>query len=180
MLPKKIVKAAVVGFALIGWNAACHAIDSASFEFATGNKTQMVRAGLQQNWDRQWLQSNGTHVGGYWDYTLAYWRGNRYRNTDSTQNIADVGITPVFRFQRDDKMGFYAEAGTGAHLLSANYDNNGRRLSTLLEFGTHLGVGYVFSNKLDIALKVQHFSNGGIKQPNNGVNFAVLRVAHTF
>jgi hypothetical protein len=38
----------------------------------------------------------------------------------------------------------------------------------------------VFSNGLDVGLKLQHFSNGGIKKPNSGANFAVLRVAYPF
>jgi len=98
----------------------------------------------------------------------------------ATQNIGDIGITPVLRWQSDDKHGLYAEAGIGAHLLSEVYNNNGRAFSTSFQFGDHIGVGYVFNNKLDIALKVQHFSNGGIKHPNSGVNFAVLKAGYPF
>lgn len=158
-----------------------YAVDSASFEVATGNKTQMVRIGTQWNWADKWWQSNNSHIGGYWDLTLAQWRGTRYQNRpDTTQNITDIGITPIFRFQRDNKTGPYAEAGIGAHLLSHTYDNNGRALSTAFQFGDHIGIGYVFFNKLDLGLKIQHFSNGGIKHPNNGVNFAVLSAKMAF
>lgn len=156
-------------------------IDSASVEFATGNKTKMVRLGLQSDWDNKWLVSGGTHVSGYWDLTLAQWRGNRYANISGAhQDITDIGFTPVFRFEREDKKGFYAEAGIGIHLLSQNYNNNGRRLSTHFQFGDHIGLGYVFANKFDVGLKFQHFSNGSIKKPNNGVNFAVLSVRRGF
>ena len=154
--------------------------DSTSLEFATGNKTQILRVGAQWKWDRKWWQSNGTHLGGYWDATLAQWRGTRYQNTDATQNITDIGLTPVFRFQSDTLKGWYGEAGIGAHLLSKLYDNNGRRLSTAFEFGDHIGIGYVFANSLDLGVKYQHFSNGGIKEPNNGVNFTVVRASYSF
>jgi lipid A 3-O-deacylase len=161
--------------------ASSQAVDSASLEFGTGNHTQLLRAGLQWKWANKWWQSNGTHIGGYWDATLMQWRGNRYQNVpDSTQNITGLGITPVFRFQNDSLKGAYAEAAVGAHMLSDLYDNNGRKLSTRFEFGDHLAVGYVFSNKLDLGLKIQHFSNGGIKHPNNGVNFAVIRASYSF
>lgn len=174
-LKQSIIKALFASIAAIGIQASSYAVDSASFEAATGNKTQMVRFGAQWKWANKWLQSNDTHVGGYWDLTLAQWRGTQYQNRpDTTQNITDIGITPVFRFQRDSKTGFYAEAAVGAHLLSEVYDNNGRTFSTAFQFGDHIGIGYVFSNKLDLSLKMQHFSNGAIKKPNPGVNFAVL------
>jgi lipid A 3-O-deacylase len=35
-------------------------------------------------------------------------------------------------------------------------------------------------NNLDLGLKLQHFSNGGIKDPNDGVNFAVVRISYPF
>lgn len=158
-----------------------HAVDSASIEFGTGNETKLVRLGVQWKWNSRWWQSNGTHIGGYWDLTIAQWRGDHYRGVSGReQNITAVGITPVFRFQNDDLKGFYAEAGIGAHLLSELYNNNGRRLSTAFQFGDHLGAGYVFENNLDIGLKIQHFSNASIKKPNNGVNFAILRIMYPF
>ena len=169
----------VAGFMTVFVHAGAYAVDAVSFDFATGNKTQKAEFGLQWDWQRQWLQSNGTHVDGYWDLSLAQWRGTRYQSIpDATQNITDIGITPMFRFQRDSRTGLYAEGGIGAHLLSAHYDNNGRRLSTALQFGTHLGVGYAFSNKLDVGLQIEHVSNGGIKHPNDGVNFAGVRVRY--
>jgi len=63
-------------------------------------------------------------------------------------------------------------------LLSELYDNNDRKLSTAFQFGDHVGIGYVFQNNLDLGLKVQHFSNGSIKQPNQGINFGVVRVSY--
>jgi len=158
-----------------------HAVDSASFDIGTGNKTQIFRLGAQWKWERRWWQSNGTHIGGYWDLSLTQWRGNKFQDIDGqTQNLTDIGITPVFRFQRDTLKGPYLEGGIGAHYLTKHYDNNGRKLSTNFQFGDHLGIGYVFNNNLDIALKVQHYSNGGIRQPNSGVNFAVISVRYPF
>jgi lipid A 3-O-deacylase len=178
---KAAVKAVVAGCTLAAPYTVSHAVDSASFEFATGNKTQMARLGAQWKWARHWEYANGVKIGGYWDLTLAQWRGKRYRNIEGqTQDISSVGITPVFRFQHDTLKGFYAEAGIGIHYLSGLYNNNGNELSTRFQFGDHLGIGYVFQNDLDLALKIQHFSNGGIRNPNSGVNFAVLRVSYPF
>lgn len=159
----------------------CFAVDSASLEFGTGDKTKMVRLGVQWKWDKQWWRSNGMHIGGYWDLTFSQWHGNQFRNVPgNTQNLSTIGITPVFRLQSDTLKGFYAEAGIGAHLLSELYDNNDQQLSTKFQFGDHIGVGYIFQNNADISLKIQHFSNGSIKKPNDGVNFAIVRVSYPF
>lgn len=156
------------------------AADAASFEFGTGNKSQLMRLGLQWNWEQQWFKSNGTHLGAYWDATMSVFHEGRYQNKAAIKNIGDVGITPVFRFQRDDKKGAYAEAGIGAHYMSSIYDNNHRTFSTNFQFGDHIGVGYVFAGGWDVGLKIQHFSNGAIKHPNPGANFVVLETAHSF
>lgn len=157
-----------------------HAVDSGSVEFGTGNRTQMIRVGLQSDWSDQWWAGNGSHLGGYWNYDLAQWRGNRYQNIpDQTQNITDIGITPVFRYQMDGRVGPFFEAAIGAHILSDLYDNNGRKLSTRFEFGDHLAVGYQAADWAG-TLKIQHFSNGGIKHPNYGVNWVVLGVSKRF
>lgn len=170
-----------VGCVVAGWHASSFAVDAASLEFATGNRSTITRIGAQSDWNKNWFQSNGTSLSGYWDLTVAQIEQNRYRNIVGNQHdIYDLGLTPVFRFQSDSKRGAYAEAGIGAHVFSELYDNNSRRFSTAFEFGDHLGVGYIFSNKLEIGLKLQHFSNGGIKHPNSGANFAVLKAAYHF
>lgn len=175
------VRVITVTVVLLGNPPLVHAADSMSIEFASGNETQMARLGVQWKWDRQWWQSKGTNLGGYWDLTVARWHGTRFQNMlDSVQNITSIGITPVFRYQNDSLKGFYAEGGIGMHYLSEHYNNNGRQLSTNFQFGDHLGIGYVFQNGIELGLKVQHFSNGGIKEPNSGVNFAVARLSYPF
>jgi hypothetical protein len=155
-------------------------LDSASLELGAGSQVQMLRFGVQKDWNVNWLASNGRHLGGYWDGNIAYWRGTDFKSTNRNQNLAVIGITPVFRYQNDNKLGWYGEAGIGASLFSELYDNSGNRLSTAYEFADHIGVGYVLDNKWDISARIQHYSNGGIKHPNSGVNWAVLRVARPF
>lgn len=161
--------------------ATAASIDGASFEAGSGSKVDMVRFGVQSNWERRWFQSNGTHLAAYWDATLQQWRGTQYRgNPGQRQHITSIGITPVFRLRADDGKGWYVEGGIGAHLMSEVYNNASNELSTAFQFGDHIGAGYVFNNGWEAALKLQHFSNGGIKRPNDGVNFVVLKVARSF
>jgi hypothetical protein len=173
-------KSAAAVAVLMAFQASSYAVDSGSLEVGTGNKTSVVRAAVQWDWQNKWWESNGTHIGGYWDLSAAQWHGTRYNNTDSTKNIYDFGITPVFRFQRDSKKGPYVEGGVGLHLASQIYNNNGKHFSTAFQFGDHVGTGYVFANGLDLGIRLQHLSNGGIKEPNGGVNYALVRVAYPF
>jgi lipid A 3-O-deacylase len=157
------------------------AIDGASLEVGDGVDVSMVRVGIQSNWEKRWFESNGTHVSGYWDATLARWRGNAYRGVAGWhQNITVIGITPMFRLQANDRKGWYLDGGIGFHLLSELYDNDYRQLSTRFEFGDQIGVGYVFNNGWEGSLSVSHFSNGGIKKPNAGINFLLLRAKKSF
>jgi len=171
----------VVANAFLSSLLACAGLDSTSLELAQGNKTQQIRVGAQSHWKQEWVLSGGSHVTGYWDFTLGYWNNYRYLNIlDNTQHLVDVGVAPIFRLQGGSTQGLYGEMGVGPYLLSAQYDNNGRRLSTHFQFRTRLGVGYVLRNGMDIGLKIEHVSNGGIKEPNSGVNLAGLRVAYLF
>jgi len=165
---------------LVAAHLPAHAIDGATLEFGSGNKTQFIRGSLQWNFQRALYESDRLAVKGYWDLSLAQWRGNRFRDQPGEhQNLTEIGITPMFRFQQPGGK-FYAEAGIGAHVLSELYDNNSRRLSTALEFGSQLGIGYHLSPRADVGLSIQHYSNGGIKHPNSGVNFVSMKVSYYF
>lgn len=158
-----------------------YAVDSWSLDFGTGNFTQMIRIGAQWDWRQKWFENESSFLGGYWDLTAAGWHATRYFNIPGNiQNLVDLGITPVFRLQRHGGIGPYVDAAIGAHLLSDRYDANGRNLSTRFEFGDSLGIGYRFPSGWDVGLKIQHFSNGGIEEPNSGVNFIVVRGSRRF
>ena len=161
--------------------AATPTVDSASLEYGSTSRARIVRLGVQSQWEKKWFVSNGTHLSGYWDLSLAHWRATAHRNIPGArQDITNLGFTPVFRFQADNKLGWYGEGGIGVNLLSERYDNDGSELSTHLQFGDHVAVGYVFGNRWDVGMKLQHFSNGGFKKPNGGVNFLILKAARPF
>lgn len=161
--------------------APAEAVDSFSIEAGLGDRTNILRVAGQWDWNKRWLQFNGTHLGGYWDVSGAVWKERRSLDISGNTNyLFDVGLTPVFRFQRDSKQGLYAEAAVGVHYLSERYNNAGRRTATRFQFGDHVGIGYVFRNNLDIGLRIQHISNGSIKKPNSGIDFAIVRVAYPF
>jgi len=178
---KKLIAFAAVGIA--AQSAFAFDVNSAYAEYASASRVRMVRLGATQDFKPEWswFNSNGTHLTGYWDASVGYWQERQWNNIPGDKkSLGDIGITPVFRFENTNKKGFYVEGGIGAHLLTKTYNNNDDHLSTAFQFGDHIGVGYVFDNRWEVALKAQHFSNGGIKSPNSGVNFFVMKVAYRY
>lgn len=158
-----------------------YAVDEISVEGGGGNKTRVARLGIQYDWSSRTLRSADLRLDSLLQASLAEWQGRQHRNIPgSRQTMTDVGLTPIIRLRSSDTIGLYAEFGLGVHVLSGLYDNNDRKLSTRLEFGSHVGVGYVFTDKFDIGVLYQHFSNGGIKEPNSGVEFLIGRITYRF
>jgi hypothetical protein len=156
-------------------------VDSVSLEAGGGEHVQVLRFAAQNNWNKNWFANKGYHLSGYWDANIAYWRANQWLHVpDNGHNLAVIGFTPVFRYEADDKLGFYGEAAIGAALFSDVYRNSHRQLSTAFEFADHIGVGYVFANKWEVAGRLQHYSNGGIKHPNGGVNLLLVKASYHF
>jgi hypothetical protein len=156
-----------------------HAIDGVSIEAGNRNGVDMGRIGVQWNWKSRWFQGQNWHVGGYWDLAAGYWERNAL--PEQNDNITEIGLTPVFRLQQNDLKGPYLEAGVGLHLLSKTSIGD-KRFSTQFQFGDHLGIGYRFGAKgaFDLSYRYQHLSNGGIKKPNNGINFNQIRLQYDF
>jgi lipid A 3-O-deacylase len=85
---------AVGAAALWGAHTTSQAIDSGSFEFANGNRTQIARVGVQWNWQRLWWKSDAMQLDGYWDLSAGGWRQNRFHSVvGEMHDIADIGLT---------------------------------------------------------------------------------------
>lgn len=155
-------------------------VDSASFGVGTNPEQRMLRLAVQKDWDQRWFARKGYHLSGYWETSLALWRLRAYQNVPGRKkNIAVLGFTPVFRYQRDDKLGLYGEAGIGVNLFSSLYKNEDKELSTAFQFGDHIGIGYTTA-KWDFGLRFQHYSNASIKSPNAGANWVIAKASYRF
>ena len=145
------------------------ALDSASFEAGRGSgRTNMLRAGLQWQGHDRWFEHSSWHIAHYMELSLGGWHNGH-------DTVYDLGVTPVFRFQRTS--GGYFEAAIGFHAVSRLEFENNRETSTKFQFGDHLGAGIV-RGRYDFGLRLQHLSNGGIRNPNPGINFLILRVQY--
>ena len=167
---------------LAGASMPAPAVDGVAVEIGKGDgtNTDMGRVAIQWDWKSRWLQGQNWHLGGYWDLGAGYWHRDHVR-PGQNEDIAEIGLTPVFRVQQNDLQGFYGELGIGFHVLSKTSLGD-KRFSTAFQFGDHLGAGYRFGAKgaFDLGYRYQHLSNASIKRPNNGINFHQIRVQYHF
>jgi len=143
-----------------------------------GNYVDIVGVGFGTDDLKRWS------IGGNWSISLyamawgAYWRGN------AEHDLADLSVAPVVRLENRMGSAFapYLEASIGLHLLSHTQINEIRQFSTAFQFGEFLGAGVAFGNnyRYNIALRVQHVSNGGIKNPNDGLTYGALVFQYQF
>jgi hypothetical protein len=156
--------------ALLCLPCAAFALDGASLELGHGsNDVDLLRAGLQWRGHDKWFEHSSWHVAHYMDLAFGGWQG-------ASHTVYDLGVTPVFRFERASGSPYF-EAAIGFHLLSDLDFGKGKDTSTRFQFGDHVGLGFV-RGRYDFGLRLQHLSNGGIRNPNPGINFLIFRVQY--
>ena len=143
-----------------------------------GNYVDVVGVGIGTDDWKRWS------IGGNWSISLyamawvSYWRGN------AAHDLVDLSVAPVLRLEDRMRSTFapYLEASVGLHLLSHTQINETRQFSTAFQFGEFLGAGVAFGDhyRYDIALRIQHVSNGGIKNPNDGLTYGALVFQYRF
>jgi lipid A 3-O-deacylase len=173
-------RAALSFFACCFISLACQAAEPASFvsngvsfEYGQGTGAEMWRVGVIKKWQPKWMQMGNWHLGGYWEAQFGQWSGTDKRT------ISDLGVTPVFRFQQTSPSSIspYVEAAIGFHVITPVRMDEKRDFGGSFQFGDHVGAGARFGEKgrYELGMRFQHLSNGGLKKPNNGINFTQLR-----
>ncbi len=182
MCAQRLIGAVLLSMVASG---AAFAVDGVSIQGGVGagpsdgSGTEMIRAAVQWDWKQRWLQGKDWHLGGFWDVGVGYWK----RDATAGQNgdLYEIGVTPVFRLQKNQLDGPYVEAGVGAHFLS-DTSLGERSFSTSFQFGSHLGIGYRFGARqaFDVSYSYQHLSNADIEKPNDGIDFHQIRLQYHF
>jgi hypothetical protein len=170
---------ASLGLVLCAASQCAYCVDSVSVQVGTGNYVNVAGIGLGSAEWKRWAISQRWSLSVYGTAGLAYWRGN----CDApNNNLVDLSAAPVARFERGGGGSLlpYIEASIGVHLLSRSQLNESRDFSTGFQFGEFLGAGVSFGGRhqVDIGLRVQHVSNGGIKNPNDGLTYGALVIRY--
>jgi hypothetical protein len=109
---------------------------------------------------------------------VVHWRSLN-GSGDQRSRITQVGLTPLWRqaLPRTSTHQWFVEFGTGVNLIGPLYKTVGKRFSTSLNFGTQVGIGLAFGERREheLSLRLEHFSNAGLGDPNPGEDFVQLR-----
>ena len=143
------------------------AVELAAAVGRTEKSTSTVRIGLQKNFQSRWFQSDVGALTGYWDGGYTYWEGDKESNNHS------LSVSPVFVYEfNGERVKPYVEAGIGVAAFRHTRIEN-RNLSTSLQFEDRLGVGLRLRNQT-LGLRAVHYSNAGLKKPNDGIEMYSL------
>ena len=129
----------------------------------TGDSTMVYRLGAQFDFNSRWFESSVGHLTGYWDAGYTYWQG------DDTATNHSISFAPVFVYEfAGQNVKPYLEAGIGvAAFSSTRLESND--LGSSFQFEDRIGAGLRFAGGHEVGIRAMHYSNAGIKQPNDGV-----------
>lgn len=147
----------------VGQINAAQAADVSLSVGQTGDSTMVYRLGLQSNWDASWWQTSVGRLTGYWDAGYTYWDG------DETASNHSLSFAPVFVYEfAGESVKPYIEAGIGVAAF-AHTELESNELGSSFQFEDRIGFGLRFAGGHEIGVRAIHYSNAGIKQPNDGV-----------
>src|SRR5690554_4850909 len=147
-----------------------HALDGVTLQIGESSEnTTTYRVGAQFDFGRTLWQSagGGVQLGGYWDAGVTRW---------SRRDATSLTFTPVFRLSfgaADSGMTPFIEGGIGLSYFTET-DLDDQDLGSKFQFEDRLGVGLRFNRGSEVGLRYYHYSNAGIKNPNDGIDMAAL------
>ena len=156
--------------------------DSGFLQFgATENDTRAFTAGFGWDWPRTrpWW---GGELGGYWEVALSHWSTPGPSGRQSAV-VTQFGVKPALRWRPSGGASpWFVEGGIGFTVMTPVYENKDKRFSTAFNFADHVALGRSFgpAREHEVALRFEHFSNGGLRKPNPGENFYQLRYTRRF
>jgi lipid A 3-O-deacylase len=171
----------LIAAALLSFSAtAAHALDGVSFVYGEGNHTGVYGLELRSADWRQWQLGQRWRLAAYGMGSVAYWRA---REESEHKELWDFAVAPVLRLERPREGATpYFEGSLGVHLLSKRQINGNREFSTAFQFGEYVAAGLLLGprHNVGVGLRLQHISNGGIKNPNPGLTFVSVALQYQF
>ena len=154
--------------------------DAAFTQVGAGDATESWSMGWQWHLNREWHWGRSLALRGHWEVALGRWRTELNEDGRDHAWITQVGVVPSLRLSSTTRHAWYAELGSGPTFLLPVYRSRDRRFSTEFNFQSHLAVGYVLGERgeHDLGLRIDHFSNAGIREPNPGINLASFRYTY--
>lgn len=108
------------------------------------------------------------------EFGASYWKAKR---SGADDEVWQLNAVPMLRWWPAER--FFVEGGIGATVFSRTRFA-GERISTLFQFGDHLGAGYQLTPSVRLGARISHFSNASIKSPNPGLDIVQLTYVQRF
>ncbi len=142
-----------------------------------------TRLGLQTPCTARWKTLPGLCQ--YWDFSATLWEEGAFKRQPhlrSSESVHLIGLSPVMRytFRPRERLSVYIEAGIGLVALDHNTlplgSGDARELGAFWQFEDRIGVGMRFgrNKRLGFGLRVLHYSNLKLADPNEGVDAVLL------
>lgn len=147
----------------------------------SGRSTDSLTAGLTLPMAANRLLWGGD-MSFYWDFFLSGWRAPK-PNGNGKDNYAQIGAIGNVRYRfSEGRSPWFVEAGLGGTVMNHLYRTEDREFSTAFQFTELIGAGLSFGaqREHEVSVRIQHFSNGHIKEPNPGENFLRVRYLYRF
>jgi lipid A 3-O-deacylase len=168
---KKLLLAALC-LSSLAMNA--HATQMSGALGATSQGGVTARVGLGFDWDKAWLESSTGKLTGYWDLGYTYWEAGKQAGARHS-----VSFAPVFVYEfGSGQIKPFIEAGVGVSMFTGASAGD-QKFGSAFNFEDRLGAGLKFGDTQRVALRVTHYSNAGIKEPNDGIESYALVYSHT-
>ncbi len=150
-------------------------------EAGRGNGTDMLRLALVAAPGEPLWSHGTTRLEALGEIAVARWRFPQ-PTAAGRGRITVVGFTPYLRLRDARVARWFFDFGIGLNTLSDLYETRDRRFSTRFQFSDHLAAGRSFgdADAIELSYRFVHYSNAGIRHPNPGLNFHVLRVEYRF
>lgn len=176
---RSIIQAVIFGLASFGLQAAPQYQAHVAYLQGEGD-VQGIKLALQRSTEfgQPTLQQLG--IGGQlqFEFSANFWRYQPNNQTD--QNLV-LALSPVWTkhigalLQRPLDIEF----GIGVSLLD-DTQFAGKNVSTHYQFEDRLGLQWHLSTAHSVYLRYMHYSNGGVKKPNPGLDFIAVGYSQRF
>ena len=159
---RKVINLAALAALAWGQVAAVQAMDLSVAIGQTGDSTMTYRLSTQLDFQQSWFASDVGRLSGYWDAAYTFWDG------DETASNHSLSVSPVLVYEfAGERFKPYIEAGIGiAAFSSTELEDND--LGSSVQFEDRLGFGVRFAGQ-EVGVRALHYSNAGLKKPNDGV-----------
>ncbi|MDF2643276.1 MAG: aldehyde dehydrogenase, partial [Pseudomonas sp.] len=150
------------------------AVDLSGAVGATSQGGLTARAALGFNWDKSWWETETGKLTGYWDLGYTYWEAG-----DEAGARHSVSFAPVFVYEfGNGHVKPFIEAGIGVAMFSGTTAGD-QKFGSSFNFEDRIGAGLKIGAEQKVGIRAIHYSNAGIKEPNDGIESFSLFYSHS-